>query len=72
MPTDDVFCTLTIKLIDMPKTGEKCQIAGIYKCSLHTSHQITMPKGHTFPPCDKSGPAKDHAADWVVVQVTQH
>ena len=56
----------------MPKTGEKCQIAGIYKCSLHTSHQITMPKGHTFPPCDKSGPAKDHAADWVVVQVTQH
>lgn len=54
----------------MSKTGEICQIAGIYKCSEHPNHQITMPEGHRFPPCDKKSPA--HSANWILVQKTKH
>jgi len=56
----------------MPTTGQTCITAGIYKCSIHTSHEITMPAGHTFPPCDKAGPAKVHGATWVLVRATKH
>lgn len=56
----------------MPKTGETCQTSGIYKCKTHFNHEITVPKGHTFPPCDKAGPAKAHAAEWVLVRATHH
>ena len=37
----------------MPSTGETCQVAGIYRVINHIRHpkEITMPKGHQFPPC---------------------
>jgi hypothetical protein len=54
----------------MAQTGEVCQVAGIYKCSTHPSHQITMPKGHKFPPCDAGG--KGHSAHWILVKATHH
>ena len=40
---------------NMPTTGETCKVSGIYKVVNHIRHpkQITMVKGHTYPPCSE-------------------
>ena len=43
------------------KTGEKCELSGIYYCHIHTSYEITISKGETFPPCNGGG---DHGTTW--------
>jgi len=48
----------------MPSTGDTKQIAGIYR---HTcGERITMPKGHTFPPCSKC----NKGGTWTLVDRT--
>ena len=47
------------------KTGEKCQVSGVYMCSLHPSNTIPLSKGETFPPCSWNG---GHGATWIFVR----
>jgi hypothetical protein len=39
----------------MPFTGDVCKEAGIYIVVNHIQHpkEVTMPAGHTFPPCSE-------------------
>jgi len=46
------------------KTGQICQVSGVYECSLHPSNTIPLSKGETFPPCSRDG---GHSATWVLV-----
>lgn len=50
----------------MGKTGEKCQQSGVYRCNMHSSYEIPLSKGETFPPCNSGGGS--HAATWVLVR----
>lgn len=47
------------------RTGEKCQVSGIYKCSTHPTNTIPLAKGDTFPPCSRG---KRHGATWKLVR----
>jgi len=47
------------------KTGEKCQVSGEYKCSIHPANTIPLSKGETFPPCSYGG---GHGATWIFVR----
>jgi len=38
----------------MPSTGSANTVAGIYACDSCGEH-VTMPLGHTFPPCPGCG-----------------
>jgi len=42
------------KGIKMASTGDTNTVAGIYRCN-SCGERITMPHGHTFPPCAKCG-----------------
>ena len=37
------------------RTGEKCQLSGVYKCTTHPNNTISLSKGETFPPCSRGG-----------------
>ena len=50
-------------------TGSICQVSGLYKCSKHPHHEITMVKGKEFPPCGKDG---GHSTNWILVTPTPH
>lgn len=52
----------------MARTGEKCQQSGIYKCQTHTSYEIPLSKGETFPPCNQLGISNSHATTWILVR----
>jgi len=45
------------------KTGETCQQSGVYYCSVHTSNEIPLSKGETFPPCSWDD---GHGATWIL------
>jgi len=47
------------------RTGETCQVSGVYRCATHTSNTIPLAKGNRFPPC---GSGAGHATTWVLVQ----
>ncbi len=47
------------------KTGEKCQVSGVYFCSTHPSNTIPLAKGNTFPPCSMGS---GHSATWILKQ----
>jgi hypothetical protein len=49
------------------KTGEKCIQSGVYRCSIHSSQEIPLSAGETFPPC-KGGNGAGHAATWNLVR----
>jgi len=54
----------------MAKTGDTCQISGIYTVINHIQHprEITMVKGKEFPPCSKC-----HArVEYRLKQATSH
>lgn len=51
------------------KTGEYCQVSGVYKCQTHPAHEIGLDKGHKAPPCNKHTP---HDATWVLVREVHH
>jgi hypothetical protein len=55
----------------MAKTGEICEVSGIYKCTLHPTHDVTMVKGKKYPPCDKAK-AVPHSATWLFSVKTPH
>jgi hypothetical protein len=44
-------------------TGQKCQLSGVYRCSMHPANTIPLSKGETFPPCSYGG---GHAATWIL------
>lgn len=46
------------------KTGEKCLVSGVYKCTVHPANTIPLSKGETFPPCSWG---LGHAATWSLV-----
>jgi len=39
------------------KTGQKCEQSGVYYCQKHTTYEIPLSKGETFPPCNSCGGA---------------
>ena len=47
------------------RTGEQCQVSGVYKCSSHGSNEIPLAKGNIFPPCSLGG---GHGTVWVLVR----
>ena len=49
------------------KTGEKCKQSGVYRCSTHSTQEIPLSKGETFPPC-RGGNKTAHAAIWKLVR----
>lgn len=55
------------------KPGEKAPVSGIYRVvhdqTHKATHEDTMPKGHTFPPC---GGCKGGGPRYVLVRETQH
>jgi hypothetical protein len=48
------------------KTGEKCHVGGIYRCSTHPANEIPIAKGDTFPPCGHSG---SHGATRILIRL---
>lgn len=46
------------------RTGSKCTVSGVYKCSTHPSNTIPLSKGETFPPCSVN---RGHGTTWVLV-----
>jgi hypothetical protein len=51
----------------MPKTGEKCTVAGIYVSDCGDKQRITEPLGHVFPDCEKC----KKAVGWTLVEATK-
>ncbi len=51
----------------MPTTGQICEQSGVYRCSTHSSQEIPLSKGETFPPCANGG---GHGATWILVYST--
>lgn len=49
-------------------TGQTCTQSGIYRCSKHSSKEIALSKGETFPPCSYDG---GHGATWILVRATK-
>lgn len=47
------------------KTGEKCQVSGVYKCETHPNNTIPIARGNIFPPCSLGS---GHATAWVLVR----
>lgn len=47
------------------KTGETCQMSGVYKCDTHNSNTIPLSKGERFPPCSLGG---GHGTTWRFVR----
>jgi hypothetical protein len=47
------------------KTGERCQVSGIYKCQTHPTNTIPLAKNNVFPPCSQGS---GHSTIWVFVQ----
>ncbi len=47
------------------KTGETCQLSGVYRCSTHSTNTIPITKGERFPPCSLEG---GHATTWSLVR----
>lgn len=47
------------------KTGESCQVSGVYKCGTHSSNTIPLAVGNRFPPCSMG---TGHATTWVLVR----
>jgi len=47
------------------RTGEKCQISGVYRCGMHSGNTIPLSKGETFPPCSLS---HGHSTIWILVR----
>lgn len=47
------------------RTGETCQISGVYKCSTHPTNTIPLAVGNRFPPCSVGS---GHSTTWVLVQ----
>ena len=45
-------------------TGEKCQTTGVYYCVRHTTQEIAIAKGDTFPPCREGG--GNHGTTWIL------
>lgn len=50
------------------KTGQTCVESGIYRCSKHSTKEIALSKGETFPPCSYDG---GHGATWILVRATK-
>jgi hypothetical protein len=47
------------------RTGEKCQDSGVYRCTTHSTNEIPLAKGNTFPPCSRG---EGHATTWTLVR----
>lgn len=47
------------------RTGEICQVSGVYACATHRGNTIPLAKGNKFPPCSQSG---GHATTWILIQ----
>jgi hypothetical protein len=47
------------------RTGEKCRVSGVYKCTTHPTNTIPLARGNTFPPCSRG---KRHGATWKLVR----
>lgn len=47
------------------RTGEKCQESGVYRCVTHSTNEIPLAKGNTFPPCSRDG---GHSTTWTLVR----
>lgn len=47
------------------KTGETCQMSGVYKCDTHADNTIPLSKGERFPPCSLGG---GHGTTWRFVR----
>ncbi|HEX6914436.1 MAG TPA: hypothetical protein VF145_04305 [Chitinophagaceae bacterium] len=47
------------------KTGERCEVSGIYRCFGHNGVRVTVWEGEIFPRC-----TEDHAheAIWILVK----
>jgi len=56
----------------MAKQGEKAEVSGVYRVTHDPAHkqphEITMDKGHTFPPCPSCG----HGVRYTLVRPTEH
>lgn len=46
------------------RTGEICQLSGVYKCSMHPNNTIPLARGNKFPPCSLGG---GHSVTWVLI-----
>lgn len=47
------------------KTGEKCQVSGVYRCATHTHNTIPLAVGNVFPPCSSGS---GHGTTWELVR----
>jgi len=47
------------------RTGEKCEVSGVYKCTTHPTNTAPIAIHNTFPPCSWGG---GHATTWVLVR----
>ncbi len=45
------------------KTGERCQVSGVYKCRAHPTSTIPLAIRNVAPPCPNAG---RHATTWVL------
>jgi len=45
------------------RTGEKCQVSGVYYCQSHPSNSIPLAKGNIFPPCSINN---GHGTTWIL------
>lgn len=48
------------------RTGSKCTVSGVYRCSTHSSNTIPLSKGETFPPCSVN---RGHGTTWILVRM---
>lgn len=46
------------------RTGETCQVSGVYRCQTHSDNTIPLAKGDQFPPCSRG---IGHGTTWVLV-----
>lgn len=56
---------VTVSTSTQGKTGQTCQVSGIYRCQTHSSNTIPLSRGETFPPCSDGG---RHGTTWILVR----
>lgn len=47
------------------RTGDTCQVSGVYRCSSHSGNTIPLAVGNRFPPCSMG---TGHGTIWTLVQ----
>lgn len=42
------------------RTGETCQVSGVYRCQTHSDNTIPLAKGDQFPPMQQRDRTRNH------------